>query len=93
MEEVVLRAVAWEPGRAICGAYKSKLKDLPMHIRSANCAVLNSRCLRLWCLFASKCTCIVVFFRCKHYAHDGCVDCSYAGTLRMVDFVLSFIYK
>ena len=33
------------------------------------------------------------FFRCKHCAHDGCVDLNYVGTLRMVYFGLSFIYK
>ena len=87
------RVVVWELGRAICGACNSKLKDLCVRVRSARCDVLNSRCRGLWCLFAPKCTCVVLFFRCKHCAHDGCVDCSYTGTLRMVDSALSFICK
>ena len=93
MEEVAPRVVAWELGRAICWACKSKLKDLPVHVSSTRCVVLNSRCWRLWCVFAPKCICVVFFFRCKHCAYDGCVDRNYGGTLCMVDSVLSFIYK
>ena len=42
-------------------ACKSKLKDLPMRVRSARFDVLNSRCRGLWCLLAPKCTCVVLF--------------------------------
>ena len=93
MVEIATRVVAWEPGRAICGACKSKLKDLLVRVNSAKCTVLNSGCLRLWCLCAPKCTCVVFLFRCKQCAHDACVNRSYVGTLRMVDSALSFIYK
>ena len=87
------RAVAWERGRATCGAYKSKLDDVLVCVNSVRNMVLNSRCRGLWCLLAPKCTCVVFFFRCKHYAHDGCMNLTYAGTLRMVYSTLSFIYK
>ena len=55
------RAVAWEPGRATCGACKSKLDDMLVHVNSVSCDVLNSRCRGLWCLLAPKCTCIMLF--------------------------------
>ena len=82
-----------EPSRAICGACKSKLKDLPVHVSSARSTIFNSGCLRLWCVCALKCTCVVFFFRYKQCAHDACVDCRSRGTLRMVDSAFLFIHN
>ena len=56
------KLMAWEPGRAICGACKSKLDDLSVHVSSARCTVLNSGCLRLWCVCAPRCTRVLFFF-------------------------------
>ena len=52
------RAVAWEPGKAICGTCKSKLYDVLGRI---TCDVFSSRCRGLWCLPALKCTYAVIF--------------------------------
>ena len=93
VEVMVPRAVAWEPSRATYGACKCRLDDVLMHISSVRCDVLNSKCRGLWCLLAPKCTCAMLFFRCKHCAHDGCVNLTYVGTLHMVYFALCFIYK
>ena len=87
------RVVVWEPGMATCRACKSKLDDVLIRVSSVKCDVLNSRCRGLWCLFALKCTCFVLFFRCKHCVHDGCVELNYVGTLCMVYSRHSFIYK
>ena len=55
------RVMAWEPSKATCGACKSKLDDVLVHVRSVRCDVLSSKCSGLWRMLPPKCTFIVVF--------------------------------
>ena len=63
------RAVEWEPGRATCGACKSKLHDLLVHVRHVRCDVLSIE--RKWIVVrgCSKMHLWRGFFSCVHTIH------------------------